>query len=264
MRTILFLIGAAIAHAGSAPLYVFDNGAGRGVLTIEQQAGLAKKLGYQGLLHTGTKDLTQVVAAHKARGLKLLGIYTGMNVSDAKPGYDPGLPQAIKEMKGSGALITFTVNGKGANGDDIAVPVIREIADMAAASGLKVALYPHYGMHVARIEDAIRIIEKVKRPNVGLIFNLCHWLRSGDEANLDLRLKEALPHLLMVSINGSEHDGDWDRLIQPLDSGAYDVKGFVKKVRSLKFKGPIGLQCFNIKGDREELLTRSMKAWKKF
>jgi sugar phosphate isomerase/epimerase len=264
MKTFLLLIAAGIVQASDAPLYVFDNGVGRGELSIEQQTELARKTGYAGIFYSGTKDIPELLAVHKARGMRVLGIYTGMNISDAKPGYDPGLPEAIRQLKGSGALVTFTVNGKAANGDDVAVPVIREVADMAAQAGLKVALYPHFGFHVARTEDALRVIEKVGRPNLGIVFNLCHWLKSGDEANLNLRLKEAMPHLLMVSINGADHEGDWDRLIQPLDRGAFDVRGFLKTLQATGYKGPIGLQCYKVPGDREENLTRSMKAWRAF
>jgi sugar phosphate isomerase/epimerase len=255
---------SAAALAADTPLYVFDNGVGAGALSIEEQAELARKTGYAGIFYSGTKDIPELLAAHRARGLKVLGIYTGMNLSDAKPGYDPDLAEAIRQLKGTGALITFTVGGKAANGDDIAVPVIRQVADMAAQAGLKVALYPHFGCHVARIEDALRVRAKVGRPNVGLVFNLCHWLRSGDEANMAARLREALPYTLMVSINGADHDGDWDRLIQTLDRGSFDVKGFLDALRSLGYKGPIGLQCFDVKGDREENLTRSMRAWRSF
>jgi sugar phosphate isomerase/epimerase len=262
MRSVFLVVAvAALTHA--ADLFVFDNGAGRGAIPIEEQAALAKRTGYAGLLFTGTKDIPAMLAAHRANGLKPLGIYTGMNLSDAKPGYDPGLPQAIEQLKGSGALITFTVQGKHERGDAIAAEVISEVADLAARAGLRVALYPHYGFYVARIEDALRIREKTGRKNVGIIFNLCHWLRSGDEANLDLRLRQAMPHLLMVSINGSDHEGDWDRLIQTLDRGQFDVAAFLKKLHAAGYKGPVGLQCYNIPGDREANLRRSMDAWKR-
>ncbi len=257
-------MGCGMKALFALALYVFDNGVGRGTLSIEEQAELTKRTGYRGIFYSGTKDIPRLLAAHKSRGLKVLGIYTGMNVADAKPGYDPGLPEAIRQLKGSGALITFTVQGKSAKGDDIAVPIIREVADMAAKSGLKVALYPHYGFHVARIEDALRVREKVGRANLGLVFNLCHWLKSGDEANLTVRLKEALPNTMMVSINGADHEGDWDRLIQPLDRGSFDVQDFLRMLKSMGYKGPIGLQCYNVKGDREENLKRSMTAWRSF
>jgi sugar phosphate isomerase/epimerase len=262
MRVLLLLCAATVC-AGDTPLFVFDNGVGRGVLSLDQQAELAKRTGYAGIFYSGTKAIPELLAAQRARGIKVLGIYTGMNLSDPNPGYDPGLPQAIHQLKGSGALITFTVNGK-ASDDHKTVAVIREVADLAAQAGLKVALYPHHGFHIARIEDALRVRSKVQRDNVGIVFNLCHWLRSGDSANLELRLREALPHIMMVSINGADPEGDWDRLIQPLDRGSYDVRGFLERLKSLGYKGPIGLQCYNVKGDREENLVRSMKAWRSF
>jgi sugar phosphate isomerase/epimerase len=265
MKTLFALVlFAAAAVASDAPLYVFDNGVGRGVLSLDEQAELTRRTGYAGILYSGTKDIPLLVAAHRARGLKVLGIYTGMNLSDPVPGYDPGLPEAIRQLRGTGALITFTVNGKAADADDKSVKVIREVAGLAAESGLNVALYPHFGFHVATIEDALRIREKTARPNVGIVFNLCHWLRSGDEANQESRLKQAAPHTLLVSINGADHTGDWDRLIQPLDRGEFDVKAFLKQLAAAGYRGPIGLQCYNIKGDREEILLRSMKAWRSY
>jgi sugar phosphate isomerase/epimerase len=248
----------------AAPLFVFDNGTGRGVLTLDQQAELALRTGYAGIFYSGVKDIPALLAAHQSRGLKVLGIYTGMDLSKPNASFDPGLPEAIRQLKGSGALITFTINGRADDADERSVAVIRQVADMAAESGLRVALYPHYGFHVARIEDALRVIDKAKRKNLGLVFNLCHWLKSGDEPNLMARLKEAMPHLYMVSINGADHAGDWDRLIQPLGRGEFDVKVFLGTLKSFGYAGPIGLQCYNVAGDREENLKLSMKAWREF
>lgn len=265
MKTLLALLAAgALAAASDLPLYVFDNGLGQPPGSIEEQAELARRTGYAGIFYSGTKNIPELIAAHRARGMKILGIYTGMNVADAAPAYDPGLPEAIRQLEGTGALIAFFVNGKAANGDETAVAVVRAVADLAAKSGLKVALYPHHAMHVERVEDALRLREKIARPNVGIVFNLCHWLRSGDEANMAARLRQALPHTLMVSVNGADHEGDWDRLIQPLDRGGFDVRAFVRAVQSLGYSGPFGLQCYGIKGEPESNLTRSLKAWRGF
>jgi len=78
------------------------------------------------------------------------------------------------------------------------------------------------------------------------------------------RLKEALPHTFHGEHHGADHEGDWDRLIQTLDRGSFDVRSFVRTLESMGYKGPIGLQCYNIKGDREENLKRSMAAWRSF
>jgi sugar phosphate isomerase/epimerase len=263
VKGLLILAGAAmLAHAADTPLYVFGSGVGEAVLPIEAQAALAKKCGYAGIFYSGTAEIPRVIEAHRTQGLKLLGIYTGMNLSDAKPGYEPGLPEAIRQLLGSGSLIAFTVGGKAADGDERAAQVIGEVADLAADAGLKVALYPHFGLYMARVEDALRLREKANRPNVGIVFNLCHWLRSGDEANMAARIRQAVPHTLMVSINGADHEGDWSRLIQPLDQGSFDVYEFLRAFRTAGYRGPVGLQCYGIKIDHEENLARSMKAWR--
>ena len=53
-------------------------------------------------------------------------------------------------------------------------------------------------------------------------------------------------------------------IIQRLDRGSYDVYGFLKTLRKLGYKGPVGLQCYNVSGDAKENLAGSISAWKKF
>jgi sugar phosphate isomerase/epimerase len=260
----LALLLAAAGYASDTPLFVFDNGLDGGGRSLQAQVELAKRTGYAGVFYTGTAHIPDLLDAHRQRGLKVLGIYTGMDLSTADRGYDPHLPEAIEQLRGTGALIAFFITGHAADGEERAIAVIREVCDMASHSGLKVALYPHYGSYMPRIEDALRIRQQVNRPNLGIVFNLCHWIRSGDEANLAARLRQALPFLLMVSINGADHEGDWDRLIQPLDRGAFDVRQFLKTLTELGYQGPIGLQCYAVKGDQEKNLKRSMKAWTSF
>jgi sugar phosphate isomerase/epimerase len=263
------ILWAAAPLAAASPLtnpfFVFDNGTGRDQhVPLEEQAELVKRTGYAGLGYSGTEHIPEVLQALESRGLKLFSIYLGARIDGEKPSYDPGLPEAIRQLQGHGTVIWLTVNGTAPDGDARATAVVREIADMAAASGLRVALYPHFGMYVGRVEDALRVAKNVDRPNLGVTFNLAHFLAAKDEANLDARLREALPHLFMVSINGAEHEGGWDRLIQPLDRGEFDVYGLLKKLVALGYQGPIGLQCYQVPGDREENLTRSMAAWRKF
>jgi sugar phosphate isomerase/epimerase len=132
---------------------------------------------------------------------------------------------------------------------------------------LRVVLYPHVGFYVARVEDAVRLAKKVDRKNVGVSFNLCHFLKLDDEKNLELRLKEASPYLLAVSINGADGGStqtmSWDRLIQTLDRGSFDVGHVLKSLKELGYTGPIGLQCYAIPGDCRENLKHSMDAWRR-
>ena len=263
-RLVLFLVASSglLAADNAPPLAVFDNGLGRGILSIDDQVELARQTGYSGVLFAGTAHIEECVARSTGAVSSSWNLYRDESLRCAAC-VRSRAAEAIHQLRGSGAMIAFNINGKNPNGDAIAVRTIQQVADMAADSGLRVALYPHFGMYMARIEDALRLREKAARKNVGIVFNLCHWLRSGDEANLHLRLQQAAPYLSLVLINGADHAGDWDRLIQPLDRGEFDLAAFLKALKSVDYRGPIGLQCYAIKGDREENLRRSMTAWEK-
>ena len=268
LHLILFLaalLPAAHAQKLSHPFFAFDNGTGRDQkLPLEEQAELVKRTGYAGLGYTGALRVPEMLQALESRGLKMFSIYVAARVDGDKPTYDPALPEAMRQLKGHGTVIWLTVQGTAPDGEERAVRIVREVADLAATSGLRVVLYPHLGFYVGRIEDALRIRKLADRPNIGITFNLTHFLAVKDEPNLDLRLREARPYLEMVSINGAEHEGGWDRLILPLDRGEFDVLGFLKKLAALGYKGPIGLQCYQVPGDIEDNLRRSMAAWRKF
>ena len=114
------------------------------------------------------------------------------------------------------------------------------------------------------MDDAVRIAEKVDRPNVGVTFNLCHWLRVSQNRDAKAVLEKAMPHLFVVSINGADTDGkDWKTLIQTLDRGTFDMKGFLETLRDAGYTGPIGFQGYAIGGDAYDNLKRTMAAWEK-
>lgn len=55
----------------------------------------------------------------------------------------------------------------------------------------------------------------------------------------------------------------WDDYILPLGTGSFDTYGLLKYVvKDLKFKGPIGIQCYNIKGNKPQLVQNTMAIWK--
>jgi sugar phosphate isomerase/epimerase len=253
------------------PFFAFDNGTGRGALPPEEQAKMLKELGYAGIGYTGTAGIPETLAALDAQGLKMFSTYVGANVDDAEKPYDPGLPKAIEQFKGHGTAIWLYLRGgkpSSVERDEQAVRIIREVADMAAESKLRVVLYPHVGFYVAKTEDALRLIEKVDRPNVGAALNLCHFLKLDDEKNLEPLLKRAMPHLFLVSINGADagetREMGWNQLIQTLDRGSFDVYELLVMLRLLGYDGPVGLQCYGVKGDRRENLERSIGAWQGF
>lgn len=249
------------------PFFAMDTGFrdGKHSSPAARAATLAE-LGYAGSDLSGTGRIPETLKAYDAKGLKLFGIYAGVNIDSAK--VDPGLVKAIEQLKGRGAFLWVPMNSRKFKrsdpaGDAAAVAILGKLADLAQPAGVKIAMYPHTGSWVERVEDAARVAKKVDRPNVGATFNLCHWLQV-DGKDLAKSLRYAMPHLSVVTINGADKDAKgWGRLIQTLDKGTYDVGKVLALLREMKYAGPIGLQAYGIKGDSKENLRRSMSAWRR-
>jgi len=238
---------------------------------LAQQAELLKELGYDGAGHLWLKNVPRRLKTLDAAGLKLFHIYMRVSV---KPGnkrpYDPQLEDVVKTLKGRRTALVLLVGGlkpSDTKGDPRAVELVSQIAEIAAKSSLDVILYPHTGDWLQSVGDAVRIAKKVKRKNVGVMFNLCHWLKAERGENLEKTLKAAAPHLKGVSIHGADtaaeiasRKGKW---IQPLGDGSFDVAGLVKLLKDIGYAGPIGLQCYGLRGDAREHLARSIEAWRK-
>ncbi len=259
-----------IEPAGMNPFFAMDTGTKDDKhKTPKEQVEMVKELGYAGIGCTAGKELGEMLEELDKNGLRLFAVYLGANIDAEQPKYGPELKEAIEVLKGSNAILWLFVQSRklkpsSQEGDARAVEVIREIADMAAESGVRVSLYPHTGFWVERVEDAIRVAKKVDRKNVGVTFNLCHWLRTDDEKNMKSLIKSAMPHLFVVSINGADSGGkDWKQLIQTLDRGSFNILRFLKVLKKSGYTGPIGLQGYGIGGDAYENLKRSMSAWRK-
>ena len=253
------------------PFFAFDNGVGRGSgITPEQQAAMLSELGYDGIGYTGVERISEMRRALEARDLKMFSTYVRVNLDPDEEAYDARLPRAIEQLEGAGTAIWVHVHGKPAKPqglDDRAVQIVRAVADRAKQSGLPVVLYPHTGFYVATCDDAVRIAERVDRENVGVAFNLCHFLKQNDPEQMPHVVRRALPHLMLVSINGADAGNTramgWDRLIQTLDRGTFDVGRLLRLLADFGYRGPIGLQCYAIPGDPRTNLERSLRAWRK-
>jgi sugar phosphate isomerase/epimerase len=244
----------------------------------ENKVAMLKQLGFSGMdfsalagFDRSLDQLPQVIEAADKHHVKLLGIYIELSIDET--GCPAELKQAIELLRGRETVIWAALRIQkyepgSATGDEMAVTKVQAIADEAAKAGVQVALYPHVNFYAERVDDNVRIANKVGRDNVGVTFNLCHWLKVENGHDLEGIVQRALPYLIRVTINGADTpdgtDMGWNRLIQPLDKGSYDVFGFVKKLRNMGYDGPIGLQGYGIQGDKKENLQRSLAAWQSF
>src|SRR5262245_44344492 len=239
-----------------------------------EQLDLLKGLGYAGIAWTEEppEQVRAVAADARKRGLEVFAIYCAAQVTpDGDLRHALQLPEIMKALKGHKAVVGLHFGGKGPafdalTGKEPAVKKLRALADVAAANGLRVAVYPHVGEWTARFGDATRLARVVDHPRFGVTFNLCHCLAMGDEKRIPALLEEAKQVLFAVTINGADADvgrPDWRRLIQTLDRGTFDVAALLRQLRRLGYSGPIGLQGYGIGGDRRANLAASMAAWRK-
>ncbi len=242
---------------------------------LDARAGFFKELGFDGWGgHYGEGDYPERRAALDRVGLDMPEIYWNLNIDSLGNGsYKEGLKEAIMDSKDRDLIVSLIVFAKGfqenqEEGDAWVVKAIQELADFAAPYGVKIAVYPHVNVYCETSEHSVRLAKMAGRENVGAIFNLCHLLKKEGEEGWEQKLDDALPYLQMISICGAD-SGDtqnmgWNRLIQPLGKGSFDTYALIKYARDKGYKGPFGLQCYNIKQDAKVALGTSMATWKTY
>lgn len=238
--------------------------------TLAEQADLLRELGYDGMGHLWLDHVAERLRTADAAGLKLYQIYMNVNLDAGKEPYDPRLKDVLPLLKGRNVQLAVLIKGAKPSDpsfDPAALRILREISAVTQPASVRLVLYPHYRFWLERVEDCIRLAEKMKPVDVGIMFNLCHWLAVDDEKNLVPLLQKAKPYLAAVTINGADRaaeiqakTGKW---IQPLDSGSFDMDAFLKALKDIGYIGPIGLQCYGLTGDARDHLARSMSAWRK-
>ena len=233
----------------------------------DAQARLLKELGYAGTQFLGT--LEQLDGTLKAMDQAGLEVFTAA-VTPYNIPVDPGetypaiIKDVIRKLEGRNTLLLFQFVSKNYErsstaGDARAVELGRELADYAKDYGVRLAIYHHVNIWCERADHATRIAKKCDRENLGVCLNLFHWLRTDPHGDLSLLVKAALPHVYLVTINGTSSQGNY----QTLDQGSRTAERFLRPFVEAGYRGPIGLQCVGIKGEPRENLLRSMQAWEK-
>lgn len=262
-------LSCALATAAPSPVFfAMDTGTDAGRLNSDAQAAMARDLGFDGIgpTYTTPEALRGMIAALDEHKLQLPAIYLGFDL-DAEPPIGPAFADALAQLRGRPCVLwvyiqSRTLRPSDPAGDARAAALLRPLAEQAAAAGLRVALYPHAGFWMERVEDTVRLARRVDHPSLGVTFNLCHWMMT-DGTELEARLDAAMPHLFVVTLNGADEGAkSWAKLIQPLDAGTFDVGRLLRLLRRKGYTGPFGLQHFGIGGDARTHLERSMTAWR--
>jgi len=260
MRILLLLFCLPLLACAQLEFFAFQNGVHFG--SDKAAAEALKEIGYSGIGSAKLPGLKERIATYREHGLKIHSIYVGAVMKKGEEAkLDPKIVEAMRLLD-EGAVIEFTLRGNPT--DEEAAALMRSVADEAAKRKQSVVLYPHSNFFVDTVGDGVRIAKLADRPNLGVMFNLCHFLKVEPKSDLRETLTAAKPWLRQMSTCGADTGGtSWGQLIQPLDKGSFDQKALFKMLDELGFKGKVGLQCYAIKGDSKTNLTRSFAAWKK-
>jgi len=246
--------------------------------TFDKQVAFVKSAGFDGIEINQLSSFPGMKAALDKH--RFPGAFFYVKVKLEEPHLDPELRDYIRQLRGSRTIISPYIVSESKKykpssreADDLAVRLLRQLGDWAGESGLQVAIYPHVNFYVERTDHALTLAKAAGLKNVGMSFNLCHWLATSapsERQQLKAHLSEIRPHLKMVTICGandtvSQQKNIWEDYILPLGSGSFDTYGLVKYlVRDLGYKDPIGVQCYNIRGDKPALVHRTISVWKDY
>jgi sugar phosphate isomerase/epimerase len=239
--------------------------------SIAEQAKLLARLGFDGVgypLWLG-EDLPKNLKTLDDAGLKIFHLYTSI---DLKPGgvpYDPRVEDSIRKLKGRPVTVCVLIRGfppGDSRGEESAVKILRRLGDVAAEAVVRISIYHHTNDWTESILYALEIVKKTDHADVGVNFNLCHWLKIDGEKDYRPVLRENAAKIFAVTINGAQLGSDaWTGgLIQPLDRGDFDNRELLKTLEEIGYRGPIGLMCYGIPDDTAEHLGRSMNVWKEW
>lgn len=239
--------------------------------TLAQQATMLRDLRYAGCGHLWLDDVETRTKTLSNVGLRLFQVYVNVDLAKPQPLDEKRITKILPLLKPHRTQLVLLMTGgepSDSKLDEQAVGVVKHLADMARPHEVTIVLYPHVNFWLATCGDAVRVVKKVnRRAEVGVMFNLCHWMKGDPNRNLRAVIKEAMPWLMAVSLSGSDMPeqvrrgkGNW---IQPLDQGTYDLRDLLGILRDNGFSGPIGLQCWGIAGDARTHLKRSIAAWKR-
>jgi acylphosphatase len=229
-------------------------------LEIPAQVELLKSLGYSGMPLSWGQKHAERLQALRERKMEMPGLFAVGDVDAPAPG---PLQGAVEFLRGSGSHLWLALASRkharsDADGDESAAAFVSAMADACKSAGLPgVALYPHGGLWMEKVHDAVRLADLLQRRDVGVIFNQYHWMATEPGTSPRKRLEEAAPHLKAVTLNGSAAKAS----ILPLGEGDYDVTPILRVLIELRYAGPISHQGFGIQGRLAERLGAAMKAW---
>ncbi len=120
--------------------------------------------------------------------------------------------------------------------------LLRDLADYAAPKGIRFALEIQAGM-AQNAAAALRTVQAVDRPNVGINFDSANLLYYNDACDPDAELEAMAPHVLHVHLKDIVRgEAPADHRFPPFGQGEVDFHAVFRILHDAGFHGPFSLE----------------------
>jgi sugar phosphate isomerase/epimerase len=120
---------------------------------------------------------------------------------------------------------------------------LRQCAKLCEKAGVMMSIEPHPGRYLANHDGALRLIEHVKSPAIGINFDPSHTFPVGDLPNISVyRLGKRLVH-----IHASDNDGVTNVHWRP-GMGKIDWKAMFVALKDVGYDGVVSIELEDVPG----------------
>ncbi len=263
-----------ISEDENNPFFAYNFG-GLENLPPATQIKLLKDNGYDGItLRMGKaehvqqyKEFAEIV--NKTDDFKIYSVFVRYNFDATLE--DQNRWKTVVDLIQDNGIDLWFIFGKPIEGvnDEQVEGILRNVVNYSASKKVPVTLYPHSWCYFYSAEQSLPMVKKINHPNLKLALHTCHELKAGNAGRLDEVVYNVQDYLSFITIAGASKVTDMTSkrsmdktTIQPLEDSAYDFAPFLKALKKVNFKGPVGYINFKFDKAPEDYLPKSLATWK--
>ena len=215
------------------------------------------------------KELDEYISsANLIEEFKVYSVFFRYNFENSEA-FKESWKQVIDKIEGEKIDLWFVFGRNKSNvNEQFIESKLREVVSYATAKGVTVVLYPHSNCYFDHAEQALPIVKKISSPNLKLAVHSCHEMRAGNGDRLHEVVLNVKDYLGAVTIAGADKVVNTSTprtidqsTIQPLEDGEFDFESFLRALKKIDYKGPVGFINFKIEKEPSDYLPKSLKVW---
>ncbi len=241
-----------------------------GSYPYEARCEMVAELGYDATYHTlwnegAWSDLPKLAKTKQKYGLDVAAVYFAIDIATGAA-VDKRILEVFDTVPaGTDIEVNIVcsdakIGNSSPEGDDNAARRLEPLLVRAAEHKSAVCVYPHINSWAERIEDGIRLCEKIDHPALKVVFCGFHWYAVDGNEPAE-RLGAAAPYLRSVNLCGSRRIAG-RCTIEPLDCGEMDNFALLGLLHKNGYRGRIGFQGYSVGGDTYQYLKRSLATFR--